>query len=207
MPASGPTHPALLGRRPFGPISWGFVYPQSTTGTHPSHEANLHLQMTIMNNAPERPKPKLVFFQWDHQPNAGSAKFLLLHMNHHVKCLSEYFDLTVINQDCDYIEICERYEPDLTLFESGYRTHGSRGSRSPTRAPTPMSRNSGFTMPMPGATGARDFFRIWSTGESTSSIPSFFTSVYLESASTGGIYVRLPPSFPRNCWYFRVVIT
>src|SRR3954451_22804601 len=26
-----------------------------------------------------------------------------------------------------------------------------------------------------------------------SSIPSFFTSVYLESASTGGIHVRLPP--------------
>ena len=41
----------------------------------------------------------------------------------------------------------------------------------------------------------------------TSSIPSFYTSVYLESASTGGIHVRLPPSFPKNCWYFRVVIT
>jgi len=79
-----------------------------------------------MNNAPEQPKPKLVFFQWDHQPNADSAKFLLLHMHHHVKCLSEYFDLTVVNQDCDYIEICDRYEPDLTLFEAGYRTHGSR---------------------------------------------------------------------------------
>src|SRR3954467_13752688 len=33
-----------------------------------------------------------------------------------------------------------------------------------------------------------------------SSIPSFFISVYLESASTGGIHVRLPPSFPKNCW-------
>jgi uncharacterized protein (TIGR04255 family) len=40
-----------------------------------------------------------------------------------------------------------------------------------------------------------------------SSIPSFFTSVYLESALTGGIHVRLPPSFPKNCWYFRVAIT
>jgi hypothetical protein len=40
-----------------------------------------------------------------------------------------------------------------------------------------------------------------------SSIPSFYTSVYLESASTGGIHVRLPPSFPKNCWHFRVAIT
>jgi len=71
-------------------------------------------------------KPRLVFFQWDHQPNEGAARFLLMHMQHHVKCLAQFFDVTVINHDCDYAEICERHRPDLTLFESGYRTHGSR---------------------------------------------------------------------------------
>jgi len=71
-------------------------------------------------------KPKLVFFQWDHQPNANAAGYLLLHMQQQVKCLSTHFDVVVVNRDCDYAEICERYEPDLTLFESGYRSHGSR---------------------------------------------------------------------------------
>ena len=74
-------------------------------------------------------KPKLVFFQWDHQPNANAAGYLLLHMQQQVKCLSAHFDVVVVNHDCDYAEICERYEPDLTLFESGYRSHGSRRIR------------------------------------------------------------------------------
>lgn len=77
-----------------------------------------------MNAAPR--KPKLVFFQWDHQPNAGAAGYLLLHMQQHVKCLATHFDVVVVNHDCDYAEICDRHEPDLTLFESGYRSHGSR---------------------------------------------------------------------------------
>jgi hypothetical protein len=32
----------------------------------------------------------------------------------------------LLNHDCDYASICDRHEPDLTLFESGYRSHGSR---------------------------------------------------------------------------------
>ena len=71
-------------------------------------------------------RPKLVFFQWDHRPNAGAATFLLQHMEEHVKCLSRYFDVTVVNADCDYAEVCDRVEPDLALFEAGYRTHGSK---------------------------------------------------------------------------------
>src|SRR3954465_5480456 len=35
------------------------------------------------------------------------------------------------------------------------------------------------------------------------SIPLFFTSVYLGGSSTWGIPVLFPPSFPKNCWYFR----
>lgn len=71
-------------------------------------------------------KPRLAFFQWDHQPNAGAANYLLLHMQQHVKCLAHHFEVTVVNSDCDYDEVCDRLRPDLTLFESGYRSHGSR---------------------------------------------------------------------------------
>jgi hypothetical protein len=64
-------------------------------------------------------KPRLVFFQWNH---SGLPMFLQLHMQLHVKCLSEFFDVTLINKDCDYQQICDIYQPDITLFESGYRT-------------------------------------------------------------------------------------
>ncbi|WP_246849578.1 glycosyltransferase [Rubellimicrobium arenae] len=71
-------------------------------------------------------RPKLAFFQWNHAGNAQSSQFLVIHMQDHVACLREYFDVVVINEDCDFAEICDRHEPDLVLFESGYRTHGSR---------------------------------------------------------------------------------
>jgi tetratricopeptide (TPR) repeat protein len=62
-------------------------------------------------------KPKLVFFQLRHDGNL--PEFVLLHRQEHVKCLSEFFDVTVISENCDYQQICDRYQPDLTLFESG----------------------------------------------------------------------------------------
>lgn len=68
-------------------------------------------------------KPRLVFFQWDHK---AAPPFIQLHMQLHVKCLSEFFELILINKDCDYQQICDTYEPDLALFESGYRTSVSR---------------------------------------------------------------------------------
>src|SRR4051812_8609575 len=68
-------------------------------------------------------KPKLVFFQWNHE---GLPKFLQLHMQLHVKCLLEFFDVILINKDCDYQQICDIYHPDLTLFESGFKSSISR---------------------------------------------------------------------------------
>ena len=71
-------------------------------------------------------KPRLVFFQWDHRPNAGAAKYLVLHMQQHVKSLAHHFDVTVVNTDCDYDAVCDAVRPDMALFEAGYRSHGSR---------------------------------------------------------------------------------
>jgi hypothetical protein len=62
-------------------------------------------------------KPKLVFFQNRYDDNL--PEFLLAHKQEHVNCLSLFFDVTVIRHDCDYEQICDLYQPDLALFESG----------------------------------------------------------------------------------------
>lgn len=64
-------------------------------------------------------KPRMVFFQWDHSklPN-----FLRLHMEQHVKCLSVFFEVVLVNYNCDYNIICDIYQPEITLFESGFRS-------------------------------------------------------------------------------------
>jgi hypothetical protein len=62
-------------------------------------------------------KPKLLFFKYKYDKHL--PEFLLIHNREHIKCLSEFFDVIVIREDCDYQQICEKYEPDLTLFESG----------------------------------------------------------------------------------------
>jgi tetratricopeptide (TPR) repeat protein len=60
-------------------------------------------------------KPKLVFFQ--SRANDKLANFILLYRLQQVKCLSEFFEVIVISDDCDYQQICDKYQPDLTLFE------------------------------------------------------------------------------------------
>ncbi len=62
-------------------------------------------------------KPKLTFFQYKYDENLPD--FLLTHKTDHVTCLSQFFEVTVINEDCDYQYICDKYQPELTLFESG----------------------------------------------------------------------------------------
>lgn len=95
--------------------------------------------MTGAGEAPGRAgdRPRLVFFQWDHAPNLAGSSYLLLHMQAHVRCLSTHFDVTVINRDCDFAEVCDRHQPDLVLFEAGYRSHGSRRIRVDNTAAHP----------------------------------------------------------------------
>lgn len=66
---------------------------------------------------PPPAKPRLVFFQYRYDEHLPA--FLLIHKHEHVKCLSQFFDVIVIQKDCDYRQICDTYHPDLTLFESG----------------------------------------------------------------------------------------
>ncbi|MFN6495922.1 MAG: glycosyltransferase [Nostoc sp. DedQUE01] len=68
-------------------------------------------------------KPRLVFFQW---VNKGSAKFYSALKQQHVKCLREFFEVIVIHEEYDYQQVCEKYQPDITLFESGIASYTSQ---------------------------------------------------------------------------------
>jgi hypothetical protein len=62
-------------------------------------------------------KPTLIFFQYKYDERL--PKFILAHKRDHVKCLSEFFNVVVVDHDCDYQQICGKHQPDLTLFEGG----------------------------------------------------------------------------------------
>lgn len=120
-------------------------------------------------------KPKMVFFQWNHRPNARYAKYMLTHTEEHVKCFSVHFDVTVVNQNCDFAEICDRYEPDIAVFESGYQSHVSQRIEIANTSSNPgvpkvgfynadswSDRRSGFLSDM-DEWGIEDFFSICTT--------------------------------------------
>jgi hypothetical protein len=60
-------------------------------------------------------KPKLIFFQYRFSEKLPA--FVLLHRQQQVKSLSEFFEVAVIQSDCDYERVCDEHEPDLALFE------------------------------------------------------------------------------------------
>jgi hypothetical protein len=61
-------------------------------------------------------KPKLLFVRCT-RPDL--PYYIAAHLAQHVKCLSQFFDLTIIKQPADYAKLCDDHEPDLTLIESG----------------------------------------------------------------------------------------
>ena len=82
-----------------------------------SHGTDAHKTASDRLVSAEVAKPHLVFFQYRY--DEALPKFLLIHKQDHFECLSKFFRVTVIAEDCDYQQVCEEYEPDLTLFESG----------------------------------------------------------------------------------------
>lgn len=59
----------------------------------------------------------MVYFRWplSSYPAFNQRLFERLF----VTGLSEYFDLVIVETDCDYGQICDRHQPDIALFESG----------------------------------------------------------------------------------------
>ena len=72
-------------------------------------------------------KPRLLFFQRKY--SAKVPTFLLQHLQDHVKCLQEFFEVFLVRADCDYGEVCDKYQPDLSLFESGPNLPGCTAVR------------------------------------------------------------------------------
>jgi hypothetical protein len=72
-------------------------------------------------------KPTLIFFQFEYDSRLPA--FLHIQRQEHVQCLEQFFDVKVIRHDCDYQEICDRYEPDLALFETALEILDTRRLR------------------------------------------------------------------------------
>lgn len=77
-------------------------------------------QAMITDGAPAKdnaaPRERLVLFRW---PRPGLSHFLVDHLREQVETLSIFFDVAVIDRDCDYGEVCEELQPALCIFESG----------------------------------------------------------------------------------------
>lgn len=69
-------------------------------------------------------KPKLLFFRPKYGPRVPA--FLLQHRDEHARCLSQLFDLRIIEDDCDYQQVCDKHEPDACLFVIGFQLFDAR---------------------------------------------------------------------------------
>jgi hypothetical protein len=63
--------------------------------------------------------PKMIFFR---SIRGGLPDFISEHLMDQIRCLRQFFNVIEITQDCDYDEVCDKYEPELALFESGVYT-------------------------------------------------------------------------------------
>ena len=68
-----------------------------------------------MSTAPND-RPRLLLFRWT---RPGLPAFLNRHLDEHVQTLGHFFDVRVIDRDCDYGAECDAFEPALSVFESG----------------------------------------------------------------------------------------
>ena len=79
----------------------------------------------------DQPLPRLLFFRW---AKPGLPGFLNRHLDEHVQTLEHFFDVRVIDRDCDYAAECDAFSPDLCVFESGVYA-GERSIRNTASRP------------------------------------------------------------------------
>lgn len=80
----------------------------------------------------EGPKPRLVFFRLVRR---DLPAFINQHLDDHVRCLSQFFDVSVVSDNVDYDKVCDRLHPDLALFESGVYVRANRRIRNTATHP------------------------------------------------------------------------
>ncbi|MCC3282356.1 MULTISPECIES: glycosyltransferase [Arthrobacter] len=66
--------------------------------------------------SPLQDRPRLLFFRW---AKPGLPAFLKGHLDEHVQILQHFFEVKVIDRDCDYAAECDSFQPALSIFESG----------------------------------------------------------------------------------------
>lgn len=70
-------------------------------------------------------RPRLLYYRRSVDYRA-LADFIQLHYEHQVECMAQYFDVHVIDYDCDHRAACKKYEPDLVLVDGGYASGAYR---------------------------------------------------------------------------------
>jgi Glycosyl transferases group 1 len=95
-------------------------------------------------------KKRLVYFP--RRVDGTLVGYVRQHYTQQIKCLSQYFEVVVIEHDCDYSEVCERVAPDIALFELGILHEGYE-------RPTISNTNSHANVPKVGFHNADAFCR------------------------------------------------
>ena len=63
-------------------------------------------------------KPNMLFFRQTSVQKLQSY-IVNLYANLELQCLQHYFNVTVIDYDCDYNNVCDKFEPEICFFELG----------------------------------------------------------------------------------------
>ena len=61
-------------------------------------------------------KPTLLFLRFARR---NLPAFIQLHLRQQLLCLEHSFRVIVIDESCDYRQLCDEHQPDISLFESG----------------------------------------------------------------------------------------
>lgn len=78
--------------------------------------------------------PRMLLFRWT---KPGLAPFLSQHLDAQVRTLSYFFEVEVVDYDCDYGQVCDKFEPALSVFESGVYSGGRRITNTDARSDIP----------------------------------------------------------------------
>jgi hypothetical protein len=60
--------------------------------------------------------PRMILFRWT---KPGLAPFLAQHLDAQVRTLGHFFEVRIVDYDCDYAQVCEHFNPEICVFESG----------------------------------------------------------------------------------------
>lgn len=81
---------------------------------------------------PDVARPRVVFFRPSDQ---AFPEFVKGHFRDQERCLRQFFEVVVVQQEADYDEILDRVQPDLAIFESGVYARRGRSIKNTNKHP------------------------------------------------------------------------